>query len=174
QSAAVDVLDIRNPNQPTRLFSIDVTPYGDGANSVDVSNGVVAIAVEVESDGVQQAGNIAFFNINGDFLRTLPVGALPDSLAFTPDGQRLVVANEGEPNDEYTVDPEGSISIIDLSNGLEQATVATADFTAFNNQADALRAGGVRIFGPNATVAQDLEPEFVTVTPDSSTAVVTL
>ncbi|MEM1425753.1 MAG: choice-of-anchor I family protein, partial [Cyanobacteria bacterium P01_H01_bin.130] len=62
----------------------------------------------------------------------------------------------------------------DLSNGLENATVATADFTAFNDQADALRASGVRIFGPNATVAQDLEPEFVTITPDSSTAVVTL
>ncbi len=174
QSAAVDVLDIRNPNRPTLLFSIDVTPYGNVANSVDVSNGVVAIAVEVESGGAQQPGNVAFFNVNGGFLRTIPVGALPDALTFTPDGQRLVVANEGEPNDEYTVDPEGSISVIDLSNGLEQATVATADFTAFNSQVDALRARGVRIFGPNATVAQDLEPEFVTVTPDSSTAVVTL
>ncbi|MEM6503347.1 MAG: choice-of-anchor I family protein [Cyanobacteria bacterium P01_C01_bin.89] len=174
QSAAVDVLDLRNPNQPTLLFSIDVSPSGTRANSVDVSDGVVAIAVEVESDGVQQWGNVAFFCAKGEFLRAIPVGISPDALTFTPDGQRLVVANEGEPNDKYTVDPEGSISVIDLSSGLGSATVSTADFTAFNDQADALRASGVRIFGPGATVAQDLEPEFVAVTPDSSTAAVTL
>jgi hypothetical protein len=83
------------------------------------------------------------------------------------------VANEGEPNDAYTIDPEGSISIIDVSNPFTP-TVRTADFRAFNSRAAELRTAGVRIFGPNATVAQDLEPEYITVSADGRTAWVAL
>ena len=85
------------------------------------------------------------------------------------------MANEGEPDDG--IDPEGSISIIDLSAGVGNATVATADFTGFNGQLAALQAAGVRIFGQDGTpesVAQDLEPEFITVSADGATAYVAL
>ncbi|MCB0212061.1 MAG: choice-of-anchor I family protein, partial [Anaerolineae bacterium] len=74
----------------------------------------------------------------------------------------------------YTVDPEGSVSIIDLSGGVEAATITTADFNAFDEQIDSLKASGVRIFGPDATVSQDLEPEYIAVSPDSATAYVSL
>ncbi len=47
----------------------------------------------------------------------------------------------------------------------------TADFTAFN---DTMLEPSVRIFGPSATVAQDLEPEYIAVSDDSKTAWVTL
>ncbi|MEB3225017.1 MAG: choice-of-anchor I family protein, partial [Synechococcus sp.] len=90
---------------------------------------------------------------------------------FTPDGQKVVVANEGEPNEDYSEDPEGSVSIIDLSQGIAQATVKTADFRAFNGKE---LDDSVRIFGLNASVAQDLEPEYVAVAKDSKTAWVTL
>jgi hypothetical protein len=102
------------------------------------------------------------------------VGALPDMLVFTPDGKRVLVANEGEPNDAYDVDPEGSVSIIDLPNDitkLTQANVRTATFDKFN---DAELDPSIRIFGPGATVAQDLEPEYITVSKDSKTAWVAL
>ncbi len=86
----------------------------------------------------------------------------------------MLVANEGEPNDACTVDPEGSVSIIDVSGGVESATVTTAGFSAFNARAEALKAAGVRIFGPGATVAQDLEPEYIAVSRDSKKAWVSL
>ena len=98
-------------------------------------------------------------------------------ITFTPDGQKVLVANEGEPNDDYTIDPEGSVSIIDLSGGvanLSQDNVTTADFTAFNDRLSSLLAAGVRIFGPGATVAEDVEPEYITVSADSQTAWISL
>lgn len=170
----IDILDARNPSNPTLLRSLDLTVLGGGVNSVAVRNGLVAIAVEANNP--QSPGLVAFFDTDGNFLRTVTVGALPDSLTFTPDGSRILVANEGEPNDAYTVDPEGSVSIIDLSNGLNQATVTTAGFRAFNGpiRRARLEADGVRIFGPNATTAQDLEPEFIAVSEDSRTAYITL
>lgn len=158
-----------------------VVPAGMTAapNSVATMNGIVAVAYELkDAAGVHGNGRVAFFDAaDGSFLNEVEVGALPDMLVFTADGKRVLVANEGEPNSygqAGSVDPEGSVSIIDLSAGVAAASVQNAGFAAFNAQADALRAAGVRLFGPGATVAQDLEPEYITITPDGSTAIVTL
>jgi Ca2+-binding RTX toxin-like protein len=175
--ATLEVLDGSDPANPTLANSIDLSAFGT-ANSVAVKNGIVAIAIE--SENTQAPGVVAFYDVDGNFLSAVTVGALPDMLTFSPDGKKVLVANEGEPssyNQPDSVDPEGSVSIIDLSNGvlnLNQSNVVTADFTAFNNQKDALLAQGVRIFGLNATVAQDFEPEYITVSSDSKTAWVTL
>jgi 2',3'-cyclic-nucleotide 2'-phosphodiesterase / 3'-nucleotidase / 5'-nucleotidase len=175
ESATVDVLDLSDPTQPSKLFAIDATTFGGIANSVAVNNGVVAVAVENEK--TQEPGKAVFFDADGNYLSAVTVGALPDMLTFTPDGQKVLVANEGEPNDDYTIDPEGSISIIDISGGvrhLTQANVTTADFQAFNDKVNELKDAGIRIFGPNASVAQDLEPEYIAVSLDSTTAWVSL
>jgi hypothetical protein len=169
---ALDVLDMSNPANPILVSTLDMTDYGGAANSVAVKDGLVAVAVENETP--QRAGQVVFLDTDGALLNTVTVGALPDMLTFTPDGQKLLVANEGEPDDEYEVDPQGSISIIDLADGVEQATVTTADFTAFNRQEDALKTAGVRLYGPEATLAQDLEPEYIAVAADGETAWVTL
>jgi hypothetical protein len=151
-----------------------------GPNSVTVNNGIVAVAYAVRNTTtrVQETGKVAFFNANdGSYINAVDVGALPDMLTFTPDGMKVLVANEGEPNSygqPDSVDPEGSVSIIDLSNGAANATVQTATFTSFNSQINELRNAGVRIFGPGATVAQDLEPEYIAVSPDGQTAWITL
>ena len=183
-SAAVDVLDLSNPSEPTLIKAIDVSEFGEVANSVAVQNGIVAVAVEAAI--AQNSGRVVFLNTDGDLLSQVTVGALPDMLTFTPDGTKVLVANEGEPSDDYTDDPEGSVSIIDLSNGVENlsnADVTTASFAAFNEQKAELIEQGVRIFGPDVgtaapndtvSVAQDLEPEYIAVTPDSTTAYVAL
>ncbi len=169
----LDVLDISNPTNPTKVKSISLAPFGGGVNSVAVKNGLVAVAIEATNK--QAPGQVVFFNAAGDFIKSVTVGSLPDSLTFTPDGTKVIVANEGEPSDDYLVDAPGSVSIIDLSRGvanLTQANVTTASFAGFDKQT--LLNQGVRIFGPNASVAQDLEPEFVAIAPDSKTAWVTL
>ena len=175
-SGNIDVLDINNPANPTHLFQIDTTPYGDGANSVAVHEGIVAVAVQADPE--QAPGAAVFFNTDGEFLSVVTVGALPDMLTFTPNGQYVLVANEGQP-DGYCLtddagDPEGSISVISLMNGaatLTQADVRTADFGNFTQ--DNIHPD-IRIFGPGASVAQDLEPEYIAVDPDSNSAWVVL
>jgi hypothetical protein len=171
----IDILDISDPTAPFLADSIDVTPWGSQANSVSVHDGVVAIAIEGAAK--TDLGTVAFFTAEGVFLNALTVGALPDMLTFTPNGQLVLVANEGEPNSynqPTSIDPEGSVSIIDMRRGvlnLTQADVTTAGFGAFN---DATLDSSIRIYGPNATVAEDLEPEYIAVSHDSQTAWVTL
>lgn len=170
-ATTVDILDVSDPTTPTLISQINATDFGDGANSVAVNDGIVAVAIEGEA--VDANGQVVFFDTDGNVLNNVTVGILPDMVTFSPDGTKVLTANEGEPNDDYTIDPEGSVSIIDISGGVENATVANADFTAFNDQQVALENRGLRIFGPNATVAQDVEPEYITV-PNNSTAYVSL
>jgi hypothetical protein len=178
-AGTVDVLDLSDPATPTKVVEIDVdgdlqaaTGIAAGnANSVAVKNGIVAVAVE--NDDKQANGWVAFYDA-GDLGAGLTgwaeVGALPDMVTFSDDGMYVLTANEGEPNDDYDVDPEGSVSVVNVSGGVAGASVMTAGFGAFT--ADALRAQGVRIFGPGATAAQDLEPEYIVTA--GSTAWVTL
>ena len=172
----VDVIDIRNPTQPTLLFQIDISPYGASANSVDVYNSVVAVAVE--ANPAQAPGKVVFFDADSNFLSAVPVGALPDMLTFTPNGRYVLVANEGQPNTYEAPgeanDPEGSVSVLDMLRGaanLTQADVRTADFRRFT-VADL--DPEIRIFGPFASVAQDIEPEHIAVSDDSRRAWVVL
>ena len=199
----LDVLDISKPTEPTLLFQIDVSnvtptlpangPKLLGSpNSVAVSKGLVAVAIEardVDDENTKtDRGAVGIFNTNipvpQDSTVLLPlddialeivqVGAMPDMVTFTPNGQRILVANEGEPNEEYTIDPEGSVSIIVAPRGTRKATVTNVGFQSFNSRKEDLKAQGVRIYGPGASVAQDLEPEFIAVSNNNRTAWVTL
>ncbi|MGG6240907.1 choice-of-anchor I family protein [Nodosilinea sp. AN01ver1] len=168
----LQVVDLSDPTVPIALPPIDLSAFGGSINSVAVSNGILAVAIA--ADPATDNGSVVFLDADGTVLNSVTIGALPDMLTFTPDGTKVLVANEGEPNADYTIDPEGSISIIDLSNGVANATIATAGFTQFNDRADELKAAGVKLFGLNATVAQDVEPEYIAVSPDGTTAWATL
>lgn len=167
------IVDFSNPASMSNTNVIDMSPYGGGINSVAVSNGIVAVASEANTK--TDSGSVVFLNTSGALQKVVKVGALPDMLTYTPDGKYLLVANEGEPNDAYTIDPEGSVSIIDMQNGVANATVTGVLFTSLNGNEAALRAAGVRIFGyNNPTAAQDLEPEYIAVNTTSDTAYVAL
>ncbi|MCB0598314.1 MAG: choice-of-anchor I family protein, partial [Phaeodactylibacter sp.] len=170
-ASVVEILDYSDPANVTRVDTFSVLPYGSGANAVAVRNGIVAVAVQGANTG--DSGKVVFFDVDGSFQKEVAVGVLPDMILFSPDGGKVLTANEGEPSSDYTVDPEGSVSIIDISGGVASAAVTTLGFEAFNSQRANLIAGGVRIFGPNATVAQDLEPEHIAISEDGNTAYVT-
>lgn len=183
-SGHVDVLDSSELSDVTLLTSItigaDMAAAGNiadaalvgAANSVTIYGSTMAVAVEANPK--TNNGWVAFYNTSDNsFITSVQVGALPDMVTFTPDGSKVIVANEGEPDEGYANDPEGSISIINAADH----TVVNITFTAFN-------AGGARnaelpadkmvIDGFNATVAESIEPEYITVSADSETAYVTL
>jgi len=165
----IDIFDIANPAQPAFITSVPLTGT---PNSITVRDGIVAVAVENLTR--TSPGTVSLFNAGGVLLSSVTVGAVPDMLTFTHNGRRLLVANEGEPNDTYTIDPEGSVSIIDMTPGaanVTQANVRTASFAAFNSVS---LDPSIRVYGPNATVSQDFEPECITISHDSKTAWVTL
>lgn len=166
----IDVLDLNNPSSIGVVHSILLAKFNGAVNSLDVHDGMLAAAIE--SSDKQANGTLAIFRTT-DYaeIKSVTVGALPDMVTFSPDGKFILTANEGEPNADYTNDPIGSVSIVSVKNNY---SVATLDFGSFASQADALKAKGFRLFGPGASFAQDVEPEYITVSKDSKTAWVTL
>ncbi len=168
----LDVLDLSAPETPVLAQAV---PLGGKPNSVAVHKGVVAVALEgmLKTD----PGSVKFFNTSGMLLNQLTVGSLPDMLTFSPNGRWLLVANEGEPNSYNqpdSIDPEGSVSIIDMRGDVASLTQFDVRTATFNPGIPQENASSIRIFGPNATLAKDLEPEYITVSKDSRTAWVTL
>lgn len=168
ESNQISVTDISDLNTPFQEQPIDLNAFGT-PNSVSINKGRLAVAVEAEPK--QNPGKILVYNtLDNTILNQFTVGALPDMVTFTNDGNLIISANEGEPNDDYTNDPKGTISIIDLSD----TSVITLDFSSFNGQESSLENQGFRVFGPNANLAQDVEPEYVAISSDSKTAWVSL
>ncbi len=169
ETKSIDILDITTPSQPRKVGAIEINDLGEAPNSVAVHEGLVAVAVEAEDH--TEPGQVGLFTGDGELIAAYEVGALPDMVTFTPDGKHLIVACEGEPSDDYTVDPAGAIAVIDISAGADQAKVTLAGFQEWN---DKIIPEGARIVRPGRTAEQDFEPEFVAVSPDSSRAFVTL
>ena len=155
---------------------------GNDINSVAVKNGIVAVAVA--ADDKTLPGSVFFLYADGEVgspemvIGSVPTGAQPDMLVFSADGNTVLVANEGEQDSEGN-NPEGSVTIIDISGGKEGVSVKTASFASFNDDLAALKASGVRLFAGEAgfedvSVAQDLEPEYISISPDGTKAFVTL
>ena len=172
-AGTLDVVDIHDPSTPQLSFTIDVTPFGPRASSVAVHPRRRLIAAAIPNANAQKPGIVAFYSTDGTLKSVVQVGSNPDKVTFSPNGRWALTANEGIPSDDYSVDPEGSVSIIAIrgSRGPRQRDVRTADFRAYNG---ATLDPSIRIFGPGATVAQDLEPEVVAVSRDSKSAWVSM
>jgi S-layer homology domain len=187
RAGVVDVLSTATPGALTKVTSLDATAVpgvlpGAVANSVAVrADGLVVVAVEnpVKTD----AGWLVFFDATArTALGSVTVGALPDMVTVTPDGTSAVVANEGEPAEDYSIDPEGSIAVVALPATLAAPTsadVRTATFHAYEADGGRDLPDGVRVFGEqphgeDLPVSRNLEPEYVTVAADGGTAWVSL
>ena len=170
--SAVEVIDLSDPREAAVTDSIDMSDMGE-VTSVAVRGGVPAVAVNAEDKAAN--GLVAFYStVSVERLNTVATGVLPDMVTFSPDGRYVLTANEGEPNEDYTLDPAGTVTVVDLTSGVEQASARTVGFDPSSFNVTTLRARGLRVFGPRASLANDLEPEYITISPDSSTAYVTL
>lgn len=187
QAGAVDVLDNRNPTAPAKLYAISGTGV---ANSLAVrADGLGVIALE--STDKTAPGRLVFFDADAaepTILGEVTVGALPDMVAISDDGSFAVVANEGEPADDFTTDPEGSVGVVALpgtKTAPTQDAVRTAGFGAFEQGGSKPLDAAVRVFGPDVAapdqgatplsanrVSRNLEPEYVAIA--GSTAYVAL
>ncbi|GAA3768718.1 choice-of-anchor I family protein [Flavobacterium ginsengiterrae] len=166
----IDIIDITDPTKPAKIGQIDLAAYEGAANSVSVFDGKLAVALE-STTNKQANGKVAVFNTSDySLIKQVTVGALPDMITFSPDGKYIMTANEGEPNTDYSLDPNGTISIIETAS----YTVTTLDFSSFAGQAAALAKDGFRISKFAKSFAQDIEPEYITISDDSKTAWVTL
>ena len=208
RTQSIDVIslsgEIINPDRPSRLigqFSINVAallpviPVNAGVvqsigaatpTSIVVQNGLLAVVLQHGQEPTRR-GKVAFYRAAGgpsDLpLKVIDVGFMPAEATFAPNGLRLLVANEGEPTQDYRTDPLGSVSIIDLAGGVANARATQVDFSAWNSRKADLVRRGVRITGPNlatadprdtASVARDFEPTDTTIRADSKVAWVTL
>jgi hypothetical protein len=182
EDQSVDVLALDSTDStPTKSGVIDLSAAATqagisigSANSVVAKNGVIAVAIENEDK--QSDGIIALYRSDTlALINTYTAGALPDMVAMTDDSRYLLTANEGEPSSDYSVDPEGTVTIVDLDAGTDdgEAVVTQVRFTDFNeggSKADSLT--DVRLPAPfDASVAQDLEPEYLAITSDDKVIV---
>ncbi len=132
QSGQVDIIDIADPTTPVKVGSVDAGA-DTTINSVDVRADGLTVAT-VEPATKTDVGTLLFFDAAAEQplpLGEVTVGALPDMVTITEGGSHALVSNEGEPAEDYSVDPEGSISVISLqeNNALAVVDIATATLT---------------------------------------------
>lgn len=166
---AILVYDFQDVYQPQKITEIDILQYGGNANSVSVNNENLAIAIESK----QRETNGTVVVLDSKTLKELKkytVGALPDMVTYTKNGNYILSANEGEPNANYSIDPKGSVSIIDTKTD----KVVTLNFDKYEAVLGELKQKGLRSFGKNATFSKDVEPEYITTSADGNKAWVTL
>lgn len=162
--AGVVGVDVLDADTGMLVEHIDTTAHG-AINSVAIRDGLAAFALEAPVDR-RNPGKVVFYDTKSRQPRgEVEVGPLPDMLAFTHDGSKLLVANEGTPNavadQPYAQpDPAGSVSIIDMAT----RTVTTAGFA------------GVPVNGTHARLntGMDFEPEYIAVDHRDDRAYVTL
>ena len=94
QKGALDVLGMNDPANPALVDTLTTSDIAANTevNSVAVRDGLVAVAVQapVKTD----AGFLALYDAETlELISFVEVGALPDMVAFTADGQYVLTAN---------------------------------------------------------------------------------
>lgn len=184
-AASITTAALSNPLSNENLTSIALvlpTEHNGiilgGPTSISVSGDWMAVAVPAKD--IATNGMVLFYNgldmSSPTFVKAVEVGNLPDMVTFTPDASKVLTANEGQPSGDYNVDPEGSVSIITIVNGTPSDASINIGFSDYNGKQAELEAQGMHFPNPsgrtingtliNTTVAQDLEPEYITTTND--------
>lgn len=107
-SGAIVVSDLRNPLDPKIVAKATPSDNSQTLQSVAVYGDLLAVAVQ--NTVKTEPGFVQFYQLSNPalpvHLSTVIVGPLPDMVKFSSDGMKLLVTNEGEPNNLYTIDPK--------------------------------------------------------------------
>jgi len=116
------------------LSSVAVDPLGRGFGVASIIPSINAAGGDFASTWAP--GKIVLFNtLSKSVITSFDVGYHPDMVTFTPDGSRILVANEGEFNAGNAFQANGSLSVVNVvQSGLDftGTTVASYDFNAAN------------------------------------------
>ncbi|MCA1010633.1 choice-of-anchor I family protein [Halobacillus halophilus] len=181
---AVDIVDMsdlkQGQSEPKELPLMKRVQLEDLSGELSNVSGITSISLHPEGDYVaaavpadpeQDDGYVVFMDKDGQYISHVSVGALPDMVTFTPDGNKVLVANEGEPSEDYETNPEGSVSIIDVTGNVDELTEESVKNVTFK---DAPIDSDIRKMNPDNTYEEDLEPEYMVVEEDGKTAYVVI
>ncbi|MDF1727093.1 MAG: ExeM/NucH family extracellular endonuclease [Sulfitobacter sp.] len=165
----IQIIDMSDPANMTVVGAI--TPTADGFNADEVTSVTVGpdfVALALPDVTKTENGKVLFYTKAGVFISSVDVGPLPDMLTIDATGGYILVANEGESADgdndpSVTPNPNGSVSIIDITGGIAAASVTTLDFTDASFTQAAVDAAGIRTDENSPSVAADFEPEYITI-----------
>lgn len=189
EQGQVDVLALDPDTGLTRLARHELLVEGGGeitSVAFHPSADVFAVAVR-DSDGLKN-GRVEFrAAADGKLLKHVEVGVWPDSLAFSPNGDFVVVANEGEAYvraGEGFRSGDGSISLIDLRQGVARANHSLLGLPDLAGVGGATQDADKRVLErmvdgeevkvPFGSGPEHIEPEYVAFSPDGARAYVSL
>lgn len=172
-SNLVSLTDWSAPTNPQLVSQLELS--GFFTTSVATFGNLIAIATTPETyddpaNNATPESQIRFYSLNAAGKLTevavVTTGFLTDGMRFSADGSQLYIANEGQPNADYSVDPIGSVSIITISGqggnlSFSEAEVTFPDLDDSNVQ---LLGSGIRFSGKagvTTSFGQDAEPEYV-------------
>ena len=177
KTQTLDIVKVNAHGSTELVKKVDIAALGTAngfsagdITSVDVNTGRDLVAIAVQNADYTDNGVIVTLDYEGNFVAKYEAGVQPDMVTFSPNGNCILSANEGEPREGYeATDPMGSVTVVDLNS----KTVQTITFETFDSSRAQLVENGV-LLKSGAAPSVDLEPEFIAVSSDSKTAYVTL
>lgn len=171
-SNLVSVSDWSDPTNPKLVSQLDLS--GFFTTSVATFGNLIAIATTPDNyDAIgitTPESQIRLYSLNPSGKLTevavVTTGFLTDGMQFSADGRQLYIANEGQPNADYSVDPIGSVSIITISGqgGNLSFSEAEITFPDLNAAGVEMLGSGIRFSGKTGVTTsfgQDAEAEYV-------------
>ena len=180
----MEVIDLADPSNPKKINEVKLP---GGASSVTVHGDLVAVSLLNNPEWKKGHVQVMQYNKGIKVLGLHELCYMPDMITWTPDGNNLLVACEGSPDESFAEDPEGGIGVLSIAENVAESVAKgkTINFVKAWTKPQktvvgfdgvdslSLMANGVRKTGVKSFV-QSLEPEYITVSEDSKTAWISL
>ena len=159
--------DISDPADPQPLGSLPVD--GEPTSVYAVGTHILVVVDETDGEFTNPRGHVSVVDAESrEEVARIDLGGQPDSIDITPDGSTAFIAIENQRDEEAT--PEGGEEgdLPQLPTGWLTAIDLTGDVSGWT--AEAIDLGDIE----GIDTPEDLEPEYVKVSPDGELVALTL